>query len=153
MAMTGISPGDHRCEVVRRLAYRRLEPAVERPSTRVRADADDVVHDLRKRCKRVRALLRLVRDSLGEDVYKSENRVLRDAARGLSPVRDAVVLIEVHDELVGAGAMPMAGFRTELVKRHQELRHQVLHGDTLPSGFVARLERYWDAGNRPGAAA
>ncbi len=148
MASTVISPADHRCEVVRRLAYRRQEPAVERLRLATEADFDDVVHDLRKRCKRVRSLLRLVRESLGEDVYKSENRVLRDAARVVSPVRDAAVLIEVHDDLVQAGAMPMAGLRTELVERHQELRRQVLDEGALPqlgetiAAVLARIETW-----------
>ncbi|HZB97286.1 MAG TPA: CHAD domain-containing protein [Candidatus Sulfotelmatobacter sp.] len=132
MVMTGISPVDHRCEVVRHLAHRRLEPAVEGLRLASDADLDEVVHDVRKRCKRVRALLRLVRADLGEDVYHQENRALRDAARALAPVRDAAVLIQVHDDLVEEGAVPVGRFRTELVERHRELRHQVLNGDTLP---------------------
>lgn len=114
------------------MAKQRLQPAVESLGCASGADLDDVVYDVRKRCKRVRALLRLVRESLGDDVYQQENRALRDAARELSPVRDAAVLIEVHDEVVGAGAVPIAGFRADLVEHHQELRDELLAGDTLP---------------------
>ncbi|MCA1843579.1 MAG: CHAD domain-containing protein [Actinobacteria bacterium] len=95
-------------------------------------DVDEVAHDVRKRCKRVRAMLRLIRDAVGKEVYRRENRVLRDAARALSPVRDAAVLVQVHDDIVRAGALPPAGFRLDLVERHQDLRHQVFDGDTLP---------------------
>lgn len=130
---TQISPAEPRCEVVRRLAHQRLKPAVERLQLASETDVDEVVHDVRKRCKRVRALLRLVRDNLGEDLYHQENRTLRDAARTLSPLRDAAVLIQVHDDLVQAGAVPIAGLRDDLAARHQELRLQALGGDTLPT--------------------
>lgn len=93
---------------------------------------DDVAHDVRKRCKTVRALLRLIRDEVGKDVYRRENRALRDAARALSPVRDAAVLIQVHDDVVRAGAMHLSGFRLELVERHQDLCHQASR-ETLSS--------------------
>ena len=34
---------------------------------------DDGVHDVRKRLKRVRAVLRLAREPLGDDRYRAEN--------------------------------------------------------------------------------
>ena len=48
------------------------------------------VHDVRKRCKKVRGLLRLVRPGLGPD-YRRANADVRDAARELSSLRDAHV--------------------------------------------------------------
>ncbi len=57
------------------------------------------VHDVRKRTKKLRSLLRLVRPSLGE-FYRVENSYLRDAARRLSSVRDAEVLLTAFDGLV-----------------------------------------------------
>src|SRR5580698_10039159 len=50
------------------------------------------IHEIRKKLKRARAALRLLRDCLGEPVYRRENSRLRDAARPLTPVRDAKVL-------------------------------------------------------------
>jgi CHAD domain-containing protein len=58
------------------------------------------IHDIRKKLKRARAALRLLRDCFGEAVYRRENSLLRDAARPLTPVRDAKVLFETlryHD--------------------------------------------------------
>jgi CHAD domain-containing protein len=49
--------------------------------------------------KKLRALLRLVRSELGEDVRRRENECFRDAGRELSSLRDATVLIETLDEL------------------------------------------------------
>jgi CHAD domain-containing protein len=56
------------------------------------------VHEYRKRCKKVRALLRLFRPALGK-TYSSENEALRDSARRLSDLRDATSMIETVDEL------------------------------------------------------
>jgi CHAD domain-containing protein len=53
---------------------------------------DETVHQLRKRCKKLRGLVRLVRPGFEDD--RSENATFRDAARGLSALRDADVLIE-----------------------------------------------------------
>lgn len=145
---TGIAPGRPVCDSVRRLAYDRLQPAVDVLSLSPHADPDDVIHDVRKRCKRVRALLRLVRNDIGEDVYRRENVALRDASRSLSPVRDAAVMVQVHDDVVRAGALSSPDVRSALRERHEDLRHQLLQGDALPrvrqslAAVVARSETW-----------
>lgn len=60
------------------------------------------VHQVRKRTKKLRALLRLVRPVFGD--YKTENAFLRAAAAALSTARDAVVLIETFDGLERASS-------------------------------------------------
>ena len=108
------------------------------------ADVDEVVYDVRKRCRRIRALLRLVRADVGDDVYGRENDALRAAARVLSPVRDAAVLVEVHDEVVEIGGISPAGFRDILVERHDRLRDELVGGERLPEvreSLAAALER------------
>lgn len=65
------------------------------------------VHDARKRCKRLRALLRLVRGSIPERRYRSLDAAVRDAARELSTSRDAAALVKMFDDLLTAhGADP-----------------------------------------------
>ncbi|MGI9529986.1 MAG: aminotransferase class III-fold pyridoxal phosphate-dependent enzyme [Acidimicrobiia bacterium] len=68
------------------------------------------VHVARKAMKRTRGLLRLVRDSIGEAAYRTENDALRDAARRLAPARDATATIETFDGLLAAhpGALGIA---------------------------------------------
>lgn len=61
-------------------------------------DRDATIHQVRKRCKKLRGLVRLVRP--GFKAYAAENARYRDAARRLSGLRDADVLIETHDRLV-----------------------------------------------------
>jgi CHAD domain-containing protein len=66
------------------------------------ADADTPaekrIHETRKRFKEIRALLRLVRDPLGEH-FAHENAWFRDAARELAAARDAVVVGEALEKL------------------------------------------------------
>lgn len=61
-------------------------------------DRHETVHQVRKRCKKVRGLLRLVRPQFAD--YKRENQFFRDAAAELSYVRDIQAMIECHRELL-----------------------------------------------------
>src|SRR5262249_2675480 len=90
---------------VRRLLRKELGKALEALQG---ADPlpDEAVHAARKALKRARALLRLLRDALGSRVYRRENARLRDAARPLTAVRDARILVDVFDQL--AGQLPTA---------------------------------------------
>ena len=54
------------------------------------ADGRSVVHEARRRCKKLRGLLRLVRPAFPD--YARENAAIRDAAALLSHLRDAEVL-------------------------------------------------------------
>lgn len=56
------------------------------------------VHSVRKRLKRLRAILRLFRSELGPD-FGPSNRLLRDGGRLLSEARDAHVAIETLDRI------------------------------------------------------
>lgn len=79
---------------VRRLARKQLGGAVRSLDGALSSGADihEAVHDARKRCKKVRSMLRLVREAFPE--RRAENRAIRDAARLISGVRDATTLIE-----------------------------------------------------------
>ena len=85
-------------------------------------DRHETVHEVRKRCKEVRAALRLVRTVL--PTYSEENAHYRDAARRISDIRDTQALIETFDEHVtetaaGADALDpgtLSGAREELVE-------------------------------------
>ncbi|HKN40971.1 MAG TPA: CHAD domain-containing protein [Acidimicrobiia bacterium] len=87
-------------KAVRKATEKQLRKIVAALTGQAGLDPDEAAHDARKRAKKLRALLRLVRPELGDDVYRRENRALRDAARRLSPVRDAWVLVETLDGLV-----------------------------------------------------
>jgi len=58
------------------------------------------VHGARKQLKRARATLRLLRSSIGDELYRRENFAARDAARPLSDARDAEVLSHALEGLI-----------------------------------------------------
>lgn len=59
------------------------------------------VHRFRRRCKKIRALLRLFRGELEPaGIFRQENAALRDASRTLAHVRDSDVMIKTYDRLV-----------------------------------------------------
>ncbi len=91
---------------VRRIARGRIDHAID-----ALADAsEEGVHDARKDMKKLRALLRLVRGEVGEKVFRREADTFRDAARDLSGVRDADVMLATLadlDERYGAETGPV----------------------------------------------
>jgi CHAD domain-containing protein len=60
---------------------------------------EEAIHEVRKRCKRVRAIARLLRPNARE-LHRRENAAFREIARRLSPFRDAHVQVATFDELV-----------------------------------------------------
>lgn len=115
----------HELEKVQGLAGAKLKPH-ERGTGQTEA-----VHEIRKCFKKVRAALRLVREELGDDMYREENWAFRDAARPLTEVRDAEMLVETFDKLapqLGDLSDPgaVAKVRATLVANHHEVTRCVL---------------------------
>ncbi len=61
-------------------------------------DPHEGVHEARKRFKMIRAVLRLIRDELGE-AYTKEGVEFRQFGKKLSAIRDAEAMIETFDKL------------------------------------------------------
>ena len=93
--------GESTPEGVRRMAAEQLGKALEHLACQD-GKRDKHIHEARKATKRLRALVRLVRRELGDEVYALENQCYRDAGRRLSELRDATVLVETLDRLVEA---------------------------------------------------
>lgn len=93
-------------------------------------DSEKAIHEVRKRCNRVRAVLRLVRPQ-AKDLQRRENAVFRDIARRVSSFRDAEVRLEAFDELVGDedGSKRFAPLRDLLVEGQasKPLEGQIAH--------------------------
>lgn len=101
----------------------------------------DAVHQVRKRCKKIRALLRLVRGA-EPDLYDRENAWYRDTARLVSDARDATAAIETLDLLRGADigvyASTLDRVREGLLDRRGDLEDE--HLDAAVSAVADRLE-------------
>ncbi|MFP4471571.1 MAG: CHAD domain-containing protein, partial [Bacteroidales bacterium] len=88
--------GEPAGSAVKRIASEQINKALA--SIR-QEDAHEAVHDVRKRLKKVRALLRLVRYDTGKEFYKKSNVYYRDLGRMLSPLRDARTQVETLGQL------------------------------------------------------
>jgi len=113
----------------------KAEPKAPEPkakdSPRAGAPEKDTAGEVRKCFKRIRAALRLAREELGEDLYHEENWSFRDAARPLTQVRDARVLVETAERLRGQlvrtiGPGSYTKIHTALIANRQEVTCQVL---------------------------
>ena len=81
----------------RRIGVEQIERA--RRQLAAKADAATEIHEARKCLKRVRALLRLGREGLGEATFRAENAEFRAIAALLAPARDDHVLLETAAKL------------------------------------------------------
>jgi CHAD domain-containing protein len=85
----------------RRMALGQLDVAIEAlEGGAAKASPEERVHEARKALKRLRALVRLLRDELGEQTYERESALLRDAGRHLARARDAEVLLSTLEDLI-----------------------------------------------------
>jgi CHAD domain-containing protein len=82
---------------VRQLMCAQIDEASATLGRRVVSDSE--IHGARKCIKKARATLRLMRDALPRKAYGRQNLLLRDAARPLSGIRDARILIEAQGKL------------------------------------------------------
>ena len=110
-----------------RIALGRVRHAVDELRGKGSDTFSESVHEARKDLKKVRSVLRLVRDELDESVYRRENERFRDAARLLSGARDAEVKLETIQRLREVdGEMPGdAGLRDYVRSLESERDYRV----------------------------
>jgi CHAD domain-containing protein len=114
---------------VRRIVGEQLQTALEELGDVEPRQADAAVHSARKRFKRIRALVRLVRQGLGPEVFARENAAFRDAGGSLGEVRDANVLVQTLDSLKGeVEAAAFTAARKRLLARRRAVKRRVLAG-------------------------
>lgn len=121
---------------LRRIARGQVKAAI-RSIDAPGCDTAAAIHDVRKRCKKIRALLRLVRPAF--DGYRVENKALRDIATPLGPLRDAEVLVATFDQVVDAvGPDDAASFAAV---RHTLQRHRRTVADAHDPDALLRTAR------------
>ncbi|PEQ14194.1 hypothetical protein B2G71_00865 [Novosphingobium sp. PC22D] len=82
-------------DALRRIACEQIDRALRSIAETGTAEA---VHDVRKRCKKLRGLVRLVRPAF--DGYSARNAAFRDIAGHISHARDAKVMQDTYDALM-----------------------------------------------------
>ncbi len=129
---------------VRRIALEQLDKAA-----RSLAQPDEGrhkgVHEARKACKKLRALLRMARGALGAEAYRRENLFVRDAQRELSAVRDTAAIIESLDKLTAhfadqLDAQAFTRLRAILVERCRAIEAEQMDRGDMPAQVAKRLD-------------
>ena len=101
-------PGEPLGEALQRMTLGQLDLAIELLARDGDLDGDldgqaldaRAIHETRKALKRLRALVGLLREELGEQRFRREHEILRDAARRLAGARDAEVMVGTLDALL-----------------------------------------------------
>jgi len=132
-------------EAVQRIVLEQIDRAlwqlIDPPDSR-----DKGIHDARKCFKKIRAVLRLVRDEIGETVFKQENSCYRDAGRRLASLRESYVIIQTFDKIYDRFAGQLApstfdGVREQFVTRHKAVRQALLEEGTAVEEVCDTLQR------------
>jgi len=117
-------------EIERALALLRTSPFTEKAA-----------HECRKAIRKSRAILRLMRNAVGETACSRENEALRDAARQLSAVRDSAVRLETLARLAKRGPAGASRARMLELRRAAREEHQRLTASLRQSKVLERMAR------------
>jgi CHAD domain-containing protein len=127
-----------------------------------RSLSDERMHETRTRLKRLRSLLRLVREDLGEEAFRAANACFRHVGEQLAPTRSAAVnaatfdaLLARHEALASDESLMPIRVKLTAIARHSRsgnltrAARNALAGEL--EGTAARLDRAifsragWDA--------
>lgn len=126
---------------LRRIAIEQIDKALLEASG-PQADFDETVHQVRRRCKNLRGLLRIVRPGMA--AFADEDQAIRTAAARLSQVRDGAVVIETFDGLMEKAPEALAeeerqAFRALLTERRRTVMLHIDQGAMLAEFCQALL--------------
>jgi CHAD domain-containing protein len=130
----------------RRMALGQLDVAIDAlEGNELEASPEKRVHEARKALKRLRALLRLLQDELGEQTYARESELLRETGRSLARARDGAVLLSTLDGLVArhpgrlASRRGVLRLRARLQQERDGAAERALAGAAAPAGALGQL--------------
>jgi len=131
-------------EAVKRIAIGEIDAALAEIADPA-LDRHEVVHEVRKHCKKLRGLVRMVRPELGKQ-YDVENAFFRDAASELSFLRDAQSIIECFDRLMGhfgdaIDPQRFASVRQQLVERREHVSQSVHDLEQRLAEFAEKMRQ------------
>ena len=126
----------------RRIAKEEAERAIENLNTT--ADIHEGLHEARKHFKRIRALIRFVRDDIPKDTYRLENRDYRDIGRKLSDLRDVTSCLEALDRLKDSGQDKasiniLENFESQLKQRRETVTNEMVKNGVIEN-VISNIE-------------
>jgi len=98
------------------------------------------IHQARRRCKRIRALLRLTKGALPGD-FRTENLWFRDAARLLSGNRDATSVLAAFDGIAASAEPEAFASVARGLRRQRDELEQATDVDGLLSAYLIRMHK------------
>lgn len=130
---------------VNRLIREQIDKALHQLTEEISEDLIEAVHDARKRFKKGRSVLRIVRKTIDESTYQSENDCLRQAGRLLAPARDAQARLETLDQLMEQYAMAIdldlfGELRLAMDQYQHQMAEQVLEKDAMVDKVIPILK-------------
>jgi CHAD domain-containing protein len=160
----GLAPGERLADALPRMALGQVDLALELLTSDDGALNAKAVHETRKALKRLRALLRLVRQQLGEQQFQRENDALRNAAQRLSSARDAEVMLATLDALLARHPRKLGRrrdvlkLRKRLLAEQQRVQHLTRSHPATRNALLAELNAFrtrvaaWTLADRPSIA-
>ena len=130
---------------LQRMVLGQIDVAIEQLArTGEREPAEKAVHETRKALKRLRALIRLLEDELGEHVYARESAAVREIAQQLSDARDAEVMLNTLDALIARHPRRLRGgsvkkLRKRLLAEHARTQRRTLADPAARARMLAEL--------------
>ncbi len=126
------------------MAIEQMDKALDQLTGQANGSRGKAVHNTRKGFKKIRALLRLVRDEMGR-AYPQENACFRDAGRLLSDVRDAQVRLETFDKLIKHFAVPsssdtFAQVRKVITAQHRAASRRMLNQENTTAKVIPMIQ-------------
>ncbi len=97
-----------------------------------RPDKNSTVHDVRRTVKKLRALLRLIRDVIGDEVHAAEDERLGAAARSIGGVRDAQMRLKTVEQL----GRRFSGRRSAFVSTREILKAELARLASADTGSI-----------------
>ncbi len=121
-------------EGLQRIAVGQIDQSIEGLAGEGDADTSTAIHEARKSLKRLRTVVRLARDELGDYVYRRDNRAFRDAGRRLSGARDSRVLLDALSDVSErhpdkAPREALLPFRRMLLSQHANAQRRLQADD------------------------
>jgi CHAD domain-containing protein len=113
---------------IRRVLAAQVDDAISQLRGEAGTEPAEAIHEARKDVKKIRSALRLVRDEIGDDVWRRENDHYRDVAGKLSSFRDAEILVEALDGL-GERFGPTARERFQGLRKQLDEENTSSHND------------------------
>ena len=133
-------------QALRRIASEQIDWAIGTIDAST-TGADDPVHEVRKSCKKIRGLLRLVRPAFA--AYADENAAFRDISRAISTLRDAAVLTDSYDAIMATYGDQVDRRALGVIRRRLTLMRKERTAEHDAAALLARCrDRLAQAGER-----